>query len=76
MEAIIAGNDDVELIDLDTDKLYYEYTYKFKCKDAGKSFKNTDTNEYQKYVTATCEADKTWSISTIPYQCECELKGS
>ena len=72
LEAIIAGNDDVVLLGLDTDKLYYEYTYKFKCNETGKSFKNTDTNEYQTYVTATCQANKTWSISTIPYQCECE----
>ena len=74
LEAIIAGNDDVVLLNLDTNKLYYEYTYKFKCNETGKSFKNTDTDEYQTYVTATCQANKTWSISTIPYQCECKLR--
>ena len=28
LEAIISGNDDVELLDLDTEKLYYEIEYK------------------------------------------------
>ena len=72
LEAIIDGNDDVVLLGLDTNKLYYEYTYNFKCNETGKSFMNTDTDEYQTYVTATCQANKTWSISTIPYECECE----
>ena len=76
LEAIIDGNDDVVLLGLDTNKLYYEYTYKFKCSETGMSFMNTDTDEYQTYVTATCQANKTWSISSIPYECECEYKDS
>ena len=44
----------------------------FKCKEHGKQFKNTNTNGWDSYVLTTCQANKTWSISSIPFQCECE----
>ena len=51
---------------------WYFLLSSFQCKEHGKQFKNTNTNGWDSYVLTTCQANKTWSISSIPFQCECE----
>ena len=67
-------NADVEIIGFNPDQLYYQKTYSYKCHQHGKNFKNPTTGLFQSTVTTVCQANKTWSFSSIPLQCECRRK--
>ena len=47
------------------------FPFRFQCSTPGKQFLSGQT--FYKHLTATCQANKTWSLSTIPDPCECEL---
>ena len=48
-----------------------KFCFSFKCSEFGKNFKNS-SGLFQSHVTTTCQANKTWSLSSIPYECECK----
>ena len=80
---------EVEILDFKEDELWFEKTYKYnafqkfsnclskifcsyKCKTFGKSFLNSTV--FIEHTPVTCQADKTWSLSQFPHQCECKKK--
>ena len=46
------------------------FTFSFQCSTLGKQFLSGQT--FYKHLTATCQANKTWSVSEISDPCECE----
>ena len=46
------------------------FPFSFQCSTPGKQFLSGQT--FYKHLTATCQANKTWSVSEIAVPCECE----
>ena len=46
------------------------FPFSFQCSTPGKQFLSGQT--FYKHLTATCQANKTWSVSEIADPCECE----
>ena len=44
---------------------------RYNCKTFGQNFRRADRSFYSKQ-TVTCQANKTWSLSTLPWPCKCE----
>ena len=51
---------------------YMMSVFSFKCSTKGKAFKAN--NEFYTVARATCQANKTWSISNLTDPCECKLE--
>ena len=48
---------------------WHKLCFRYECKTFGKNFKNATT--FFPYTSVTCQANKTWSLSAFPDNCEC-----
>ena len=49
----------------------HKLCFRYECKTFGKNFKNATT--FFPYTSVTCQANKTWSLSAFPDNCECNM---
>ena len=52
--------------------LFYVLFWRYECNEDGKSFEDSTTGNFSKYLLATCEADGSWNISSVQPPCECK----